>query len=423
MEMAGVIIHQDFDKSGSLNSENLILNRLKLQRSQMGINSKIVCSLHVTAALEAQAATMANTNNTNRNTGEREAPVARKCSYKEFMSCQPINFKGSERVVGLIRWFERTESVFSRSNYTEDCKVKFATGTSTEEALSWWNSFTQPIGIEEAYKITWVEFKKLLIKKANNGSISATSDSYLYDCGENGLLTKGTKQCPGEHYMLRNRDLCSPHDPNVVTVKRNSGSFFKKLYPGLPPVRQVEFQIDLIPGTAPVARAPYRFNSFSNGRNYRTNFKELADEGFIDHVFTMGSSGLFGKKEGRVFQKIVKSLTELTQKNKKYIWGEDQETAFQLLKQKLCEAPTLALPKGNDDFVVYYDASHQGLGAVLMQREKVIAYASRQLKPNEENYTTHDLELGAVVFALKNLEDTICWHQMLLCSLILKVFS
>ncbi|GJR96556.1 putative reverse transcriptase domain-containing protein [Tanacetum coccineum] len=64
-------------------------------------------------------------------------------------------------------------------------------------------------------------------------------------------------------------------------------------------------------------------------------------------------------------------------------------------------ASILALPEGNDDFVVYYDASHQGLGAVLMQREKVIAYASRQLKPNEENYTTHDLELGAVVFALK----------------------
>ncbi|GJV26616.1 putative reverse transcriptase domain-containing protein [Tanacetum coccineum] len=79
----------------------------------------------------------------------------------------------------------------------------------------------------------------------------------------------------------------------------------------------------------------------------------------------------------------------------------DQESAFQLLKQKLREAPILALPEGNDNFVVYCDASHQGLGAVLMQREKVIAYASRQLKPNEENYTTHDLELGAVVFALK----------------------
>ncbi|GKF42084.1 putative reverse transcriptase domain-containing protein, partial [Tanacetum coccineum] len=84
------------------------------------------------------------------------------------------------------------------------------------------------------------------------------------------------------------------------------------------------------------------------------------------------------------FSKIAKSLTELTQKNKKYIWGEDQESTFQLLKQKLCETPILALPEGNDDFAVYCDASHQGMGAILIQREKVIAYASRQLKPNEK---------------------------------------
>nr|GEV82038.1 putative reverse transcriptase domain-containing protein [Tanacetum cinerariifolium] len=76
------------------------------------------------------------------------------------------------------------------------------------------------------------------------------------------------------------------------------------------------------------------------------------------------------------FSKITKSLTELTQKNKKYIWGEDQVSAFQLLKQKLYEAPILALPERNNDFVIYCDASHQGLGAILMQREKVIAYAS-----------------------------------------------
>ncbi|GKF62150.1 hypothetical protein Tco_0182204, partial [Tanacetum coccineum] len=113
----------------------------------------------VTIALEAQAVNMVNTDNTTR---PREAHVARQCSYKEF---QPINFKGTKGAIGLIRWFERTESVFSRSNCTEDCKVNFATGTLTEEALSWWNCLAQPIGIKEAYKITWVEFKKLLIKK------------------------------------------------------------------------------------------------------------------------------------------------------------------------------------------------------------------------------------------------------------------
>ncbi|KAJ9552808.1 LOW QUALITY PROTEIN: hypothetical protein OSB04_016853 [Centaurea solstitialis] len=101
------------------------------------------------------------------------------------------------------------------------------------------------------------------------------------------------------------------------------------------------------------------------------------------------------------FSKIAQPLTTLTQKDKKFIWGEKQEGAFQLLKHKLCNAPTLALPKGTDNFVVYCDASHQGLGCVLMQNEKVIAYASRQLEVHEKNYTTHDLELGAVVFVLK----------------------
>nr|GFB63512.1 putative reverse transcriptase domain-containing protein [Tanacetum cinerariifolium] len=85
----------------------------------------------------------------------------------------------------------------------------------------------------------------------------------------------------------------------------------------------------------------------------------------------------------------------------KFDWSEKAEAAFQLLKQKLCRASILALPVGSENFVVYCDASRKGLGAVLMQREKVIAYASRQLKIHEKNYTIHDLELEALVFALK----------------------
>ncbi|GKD97937.1 hypothetical protein Tco_1381834, partial [Tanacetum coccineum] len=157
-----VIIQQDFDNLEAKLRESRT-QIAKFQRKQMGNNNKIALarfriayleqiikdiqnasqkdinirntshdsSCHqetvadsVTAALEAQATNMANTDNTTR---PIEAPVARKCSYKEFKSCQPINFKGSEGAVGLIRWFERTESVFSRSNCTEDCKVKFAT--------------------------------------------------------------------------------------------------------------------------------------------------------------------------------------------------------------------------------------------------------------------------------------------------------
>ncbi|GKE90060.1 putative reverse transcriptase domain-containing protein [Tanacetum coccineum] len=94
-------------------------------------------------------------------------------------------------------------------------------------------------------------------------------------------------------------------------------------------------------------------------------------------------------------------MTKLTQKNVKFDWSEKAEAAFQLLKQKLCSAPILALPEGSENFMVYCDASCKGLGAVLMQKEKVIAYASRQLKIHEKNYTTHDLVLGAVVFDLK----------------------
>ncbi|GJX45587.1 putative reverse transcriptase domain-containing protein [Tanacetum coccineum] len=101
------------------------------------------------------------------------------------------------------------------------------------------------------------------------------------------------------------------------------------------------------------------------------------------------------------FSKIAKPLTVLTQKCKTIDWGEEQENAFQTLKDKLCNALVLALPDGPDDFVMYCDASSLGLGCVLMQRGKVIAYTSRQLKIHNKNYTTHDLELGAVVFALK----------------------
>nr|GEV35904.1 reverse transcriptase domain-containing protein [Tanacetum cinerariifolium] len=119
----------------------------------------------VAATLEAQVANMANTENTNRNPDPRETPAARKCTYKEFMSCQPFYFNGTEGAFGLIHWFERTESVFSRSNCTEDCKVKFSTGTPTKDALSWWNSYAKPIGIEQADKIAWTKLKRILTNK------------------------------------------------------------------------------------------------------------------------------------------------------------------------------------------------------------------------------------------------------------------
>ncbi|GJT29699.1 putative reverse transcriptase domain-containing protein, partial [Tanacetum coccineum] len=206
--------------------------------------------------------------------------------------------------------------------------------------------------------------------------------------------------------------------------------------PGLPPTRQVEFQIDLVPGAAPVARAPYRLAP-SEMKELSEQLKELSDKGLIRPSSSpWGSPVLFvEKKDGSFrmveclledrpkvrlsptegsrrrhsktrrfiegFSKIAKPMTKFTQKKVKFEWGDKQEAAFQLLKQKLCSATILAVPEGNEDFIAYCDGSKKGLGAVLMQREKVISYASRQLKIHEKKYTTHDLELGAVVFALK----------------------
>ncbi|GJR87703.1 putative reverse transcriptase domain-containing protein [Tanacetum coccineum] len=300
----------------------------------------------------------------------------------------------------------------------------------------------------------------------------------------------------------------------------NNVQDFPEVFPedllGIPPTRQVEFQIDLIPGAAPVAQAPYRlapsemkeliddlFDQLQGSSIYskidlRSGYHQLrvreedipktafrtryghyefqvmpfgltnapavfmdlmnrAEEHlklilellkkeqlyarfskcefwipkvqFLGHVIDsqvfhvdpakiesvkdwaspksateirqfLGLAGYYRRFiEG--FSKIAKPMTKLTQKKIKFDWSDKAEAAFQLIKQKLCSAPILALPEGNEDFIAYCDASIKGLGAVLMQREKVIAYASRQLKIHEKNYTTHDLELGAVVFALK----------------------
>ena len=114
----------------------------------------------------------------------------------------------------------------------------------------------------------------------------------------------------------------------------------------------------------------------------------------------MGLTGYF-RKFIQNFSRIAKPLTTLTQKGVNFSWAAKQDTAFQTLKHALCSAPILSLPEGMEDFVFYCDESNQGLGCVLMQRGKVITYASRQLKTHQVNYTTHDLELAAVIFALK----------------------
>ncbi|GJY89805.1 putative reverse transcriptase domain-containing protein [Tanacetum coccineum] len=293
--------------------------------------------------------------------------------------------------------------------------------------------------------------------------------------------------CGNKNIRKKKEDKSEGKQLKDVPIVRDFPEVFPEDLPGLPPARPVEFQIDLIPGAAPVARAPYRLAP-SEMKELSEQLQELSNKGFIrpnlrsgylqlrvreqdipkmafrtrychyefqvmpfrltnapadkkeheEHLKAilkllkkekfrgihvdpakiesikdwaspktpteirqfLGLAGYYRRFiEG--FSKIAKSMTKLTQKGIKFDWGEKEENAFQLIKQKLCSAPILALPEGSKDFVVYCDASHKGLGVVLMQREKVIAYASRQLKIHEKNYTTHDLELGSVVFALK----------------------
>nr|GEU68770.1 hypothetical protein [Tanacetum cinerariifolium] len=291
-----------------------------------------------------------------------------------------------------------------------------------------------------------------------------------------------------------------------VSIERKFLEVFPEDLTGLLPARQVEFQIDLVPGAASVARSPYRLApsemqelSVQLVRDedipktaFRTRYghyefqvmpfgltneptifmdlinrvcKTLLDKFvivFIDDILIYSRNkveheenpkqilellkkeklyakfskcdfgflrdwaspntltkirqflGLVGYYRRFIegFSKIAKPMTKLTQKSVKFDWGEKEVAAFQTLKQKLCSAQILVLRKGSENFMVYGDASHKGLGAVLMQKERVIAYASRQLKIYEKNYTTHDLELGAMVFALKMwrhyLYDTKC---------------
>ncbi|GJR24595.1 putative reverse transcriptase domain-containing protein [Tanacetum coccineum] len=212
-----------------------------------------------------------------------------------------------------------------------------------------------------------------------------------------------------------------------VTTKEIEDKSGEKRLEDVPIVRDFP-EIDLVPGDAPVARAPYRLAPFEM-KELSKQLQELSDKGFIRPSSSpWGAPVLFVKKKDGSFWMCIdyRELNKLTVKNryplpriddfvinyKDPVEAETQtnskKAAFEwvysrktLLNNNLCTHPYLASLQEAENFIVYFDVSHKGLGAVLMQNEKVIAYASQQLKIHEKNYTTHDLELGAVVFALK----------------------
>ncbi|GJX11379.1 putative reverse transcriptase domain-containing protein [Tanacetum coccineum] len=273
----------------------------------------------VVAALEAQAATMASTSNPNRNTGPTGTPVTKTGNYKEFISCQPFYF-----------------------NVPETSGI--ATGTLTDDALSWWNAYAQPIGIEQANKITWTELKRLLTNKYCPRTEVRKMEDEFYNLTVKGddlktyirrfqeLAVLCPNMVPNTEKLIvmlhrrinpeyHARIICDKkvvHIPidgktliiraQVVEKKSNEKRLedipvvreFLKVFPedlpGLPPVRQVEFQIDLILGVAPVARAPYRLAP-SEIQELSNQLHELADRGFIQpSTSPWGAPVLFVKK-------------------------------------------------------------------------------------------------------------------------------
>nr|GFD15385.1 putative reverse transcriptase domain-containing protein [Tanacetum cinerariifolium] len=128
-------------------------------------------------------------------------------------------------------------------------------------------------------------------------------------------------------------------------------------------------------------------------------------EEYEDHLLTEVRSFLglavYYRRFVEGFSLLALPLTKLMRKGEKFFWNEEREKSFEELKRRLVSFPVLTLPSGTGGYQIYSDASKKGLGCILMQHGKVIAYASRQLKPYEENYPTHNLELAAVVFALK----------------------
>ncbi|GJS58311.1 putative reverse transcriptase domain-containing protein [Tanacetum coccineum] len=511
----------------------------------------------------------------------RPMQPAHVCSYTDFMKCQPLNFKGTEGIVGLSQWLEKMELVFHINSCAIDNQVKFTTCTLLGAALTWWNGHVRTLGHDAAYAMTWGTLKKKLtdkycpkgeIKKLEielwnlrvrgndvaaytqrfqelalmctkfltdetekvdkyinglpdnihgnvmqNDNKRKAGDSsrnnqqphkkqnvaraYTADPGEKKAYTRTLPLCTKCNYHHTGQ--CAPkcgncknygHDTKDCRVNTNNKNnnnnnnnknqkagacyecgntgHIKKNCPKLKNHgnsngngtaqgrayalggRDASPDSKVITGAAPVARAPYRLAP-SKMKKLAERLQELSEKGFIrPNSSPWGAPVLFVKKKDRSFRMCIDyhKLNKLTVKNRYPLPRIDdlfdqlqglsvyskidlrsgihvdppkieliKDLAFPKSPTEICQflglagyyrrfiegfskitnAPILALPKGTENFVVYFDASHKGLGAVLMQNEKVIAYASRQLKIHEKNYTTHDLELGAVVFAFK----------------------
>nr|GFB46593.1 putative reverse transcriptase domain-containing protein [Tanacetum cinerariifolium]GFB48622.1 putative reverse transcriptase domain-containing protein [Tanacetum cinerariifolium] len=186
-------------------------------------------------------------------------------------------------------------------------------------------------------------------------------------------------------------EVLSIHDQPIIL---EFPDVFPNELPGIPPVREVEFNIELIPGAEPISKAPYRMDlrtvlqTLRQEKNYTPKGITM-DPANVEAITKwprptsvtevrsfLGLTGYYRRfVEG--FSRLALPLTKLMRKGEKFVWNEEREKSFEELKQRLVSTPVLTLPSGSGGFQIYSDASKKGLGCVLMQHGKVIAYASR----------------------------------------------
>nr|GEY47381.1 hypothetical protein [Tanacetum cinerariifolium] len=400
----------------------------------------------------------------------RQAPPARQFTYQDFMKCKLVYFKGTKGVVELTQWMFPEESnkieryiggfpdmiygsvMASKPKTMQDCAPKCPkcnrVGHLAHDCRSTTNSNTanNQKGTGAGQKPTCFEckahghFKRECLKLKNNnhgnqglaGSPSDSTSGIPIDLipGSAHVARAPYRLAPSEMKELSDQlkelsDKCfirpssSPWGAPVLFIKKKDGPFqmcidyreLNKLTMKIRyPLPRIDDLFDQLQGSIMpfgLTNTPTIFMDLMNCvcKPYLDKFVIV----FIDDILIYSKN----KEEN---EENLKLILELLKKKELYAnqgihvdpakiesikdWASlktptEIQAAFQLIKQKLCSMPILALPEGSEDFVVYYDASHKGLGVVLMQREKVIAYASRQLKIHEKNYTSHDLELGS----------------------------
>ncbi|GJX17361.1 putative reverse transcriptase domain-containing protein [Tanacetum coccineum] len=400
----------------------------------------------VAIALEAQAATMANADNTNRNTREREAPIARKCSYKEF-----IISKVRKELLVLSASLSELNQCFpelatlcpTMVPYSEKMIEVFIKGL--PQSIEGNVTASKPQTLEEAINIAQRLMDQVgyLTKNCINKGLATGSNllPMTVACHTYGEKGHYANQCQkttnnnaqGRAYMLRDRN--AYQEPNVVTgmFLRNQ-HLARVLFDSRADKSFVSISLASMLNIPPITIDTFYNIEMADGNLVSTNTAiqgctlTLLNQPFeIDLMpIKLGSFDVVIVMEKKSDEKRLEDIPVVREFPK--VFPEDltglplvRQVEFQIdlipgaapvarapyrlapleMQELSNQLQELADREGNDDFVVYYDASHQALGAVLMKREKVITYASQQLKPNEENYTTHDLELGAVVFALK----------------------